>query len=78
MVQPSKSDPALWTLEERWHIFMDNVKDYAIFTLDPEGKIATWNEGAQWLATEVVGWNHLNQPTTALTDDSFSASSIMA
>lgn len=61
MVQPSKRDPTLWTLEERWQILMDNVKDYAIFMLDPEGKIATWNEGAQrilgYAEDEILGHN---------------------
>lgn len=36
-----------WSLEERWQILMDNIKDYAIFMLDPDGKIATWSEGAE-------------------------------
>ncbi len=47
MVQPAKRSPANWDLEERWQILMDNVKDYAIFMLDADGKIATWNEGAE-------------------------------
>lgn len=28
-------------------LFIHNVKDYAIFLLDPDGYIQTWNEGAQ-------------------------------
>lgn len=61
MAQPSKRDPGGWTLEERWQILMENVKDYAIFMLDPDGKIATWNEGAQrilgYTEEEILGHN---------------------
>ena len=28
-------------------LLVASVKDYAIFVLDPEGYITTWNEGAQ-------------------------------
>jgi two-component system, chemotaxis family, CheB/CheR fusion protein len=33
--------------EERFRLMVEGVKDYAIFMLDPEGKVATWNEGAR-------------------------------
>jgi PAS domain S-box-containing protein len=32
--------------EERFRLMVDNVSDYAIFMLDPEGHIASWNAGA--------------------------------
>src|SRR5690242_15668836 len=36
-----------------------SVRDYAIFALDPTGRIATWNPGAEaikgWRAEEIVG-----------------------
>ena len=32
--------------EERFRLLVEGVKDYAIFMLDPEGKVASWNEGA--------------------------------
>ncbi|MBY0471286.1 MASE1 domain-containing protein [bacterium] len=35
--------------EERFRLMVENVKDYAIMMLDPQGRIATWNEGAQHL-----------------------------
>lgn len=41
--------PQLWSDEERWHVLMENVKDYGIFMLDGSGKIATWNMGAERL-----------------------------
>ena len=45
--------------EERFRLLVDGVKDYAIFMLDPEGRVATWNEGAQrtmgYEAQEIAG-----------------------
>ena len=35
--------------EERYRLLVSAVKDYAIFMLFPDGKIATWNEGAERL-----------------------------
>lgn len=35
--------------EERFRMLVDGVKDYAIFMLDPEGHITSWNPGAQRL-----------------------------
>ena len=32
--------------EEHMHLLISEVKDYAIFMLDPEGRVASWNEGA--------------------------------
>ena len=33
--------------EERMRLLVESVKDYAIFMLDPDGRVATWNAGAQ-------------------------------
>jgi PAS domain S-box-containing protein len=45
--------------EQRLHMFIDSVSDYAIFMLDASGNIATWNTGAQRLkgytADEIIG-----------------------
>ncbi|MGE0525951.1 MAG: PAS domain S-box protein [Bdellovibrionales bacterium] len=45
--------------EERFRLLVSAVKDYAIFMLDPEGRVATWNEGARTLkgyqTSEVIG-----------------------
>jgi len=38
---------ALWRSEERFRLLVQAVKDYAIFMLDLEGRIATWNPGAE-------------------------------
>lgn len=45
--------------EERYKLFVDSVKDYAIIMLDPNGKVLSWNEGAERLkgykAEEILG-----------------------
>ncbi|HSY17048.1 MAG TPA: PAS domain S-box protein, partial [Candidatus Acidoferrales bacterium] len=49
--------------EERLRLLVENVKDYAIYMLDPEGKIVTWNTGAEqvegYRAEEIIG-KHLS------------------
>jgi PAS domain S-box-containing protein len=40
------AEEALRQNEERFRLLVDGVKDYAIFMLDPDGKVASWNEGA--------------------------------
>ena len=50
---------ALQESEERFRFLVENVQDYAIFMLDPQGFIVTWNRGAQRLkgysAEEIKG-----------------------
>ena len=45
--------------EERFRLLVASVKDYAIYRLDPEGNIASWNAGAQrikgYSAEEIIG-----------------------
>jgi PAS domain S-box-containing protein len=45
--------------EQRFRLFIDAVKDYAIFTLDPRGRVSSWNEGAfrlkGYTADEIIG-----------------------
>jgi len=45
--------------EERFRLLVSGVKDYAIFMLDPEGRISSWNAGAElvlgYRSNEVVG-----------------------
>jgi PAS domain S-box-containing protein len=45
--------------EQRFRLMVDVVRDYAIFMLDPGGRITSWNLGAQrskgWTAEEVMG-----------------------
>jgi PAS domain S-box-containing protein len=45
--------------EERFRLLIEDVKDYAIFMLDENGRIASWNAGAERLngykADEIIG-----------------------
>lgn len=45
--------------QELFRLLVSGVKDYAIFMLDPTGRVLTWNEGAQRLkgyrADEIIG-----------------------
>ncbi|WP_309892692.1 PAS domain-containing sensor histidine kinase [Archangium sp.] len=45
--------------DERFHLNLEDIKDYAIFRVDPEGRIASWNAGAERLkgytAREAIG-----------------------
>ncbi|WP_437756266.1 hybrid sensor histidine kinase/response regulator [Sorangium sp. So ce1389] len=53
------TEEALRRSEERFRLLVESVKDYAIFMLDPQGVITTWNRGAQELkgysAEEILG-----------------------
>ena len=50
---------ALRESEERFRLLVDGVQDYAIFMLDPEGRIVSWNSGAErtmgYAADEAIG-----------------------
>jgi PAS domain S-box-containing protein len=45
--------------EQIFKLLVDNVADYAIFMLNPDGNVMTWNEGAQrikgYAASEIIG-----------------------
>ena len=45
--------------EERFRLLVEAVEDYAIFMLDPDGYITSWNSGAQrskgYAADEIIG-----------------------
>jgi PAS domain S-box-containing protein len=50
---------ALRASEHQFQLLVQGVKDYAIFMLDPQGRITTWNSGAErikgYAADEVIG-----------------------
>ena len=54
-----ESKEALRASEERFRLLVNSVEDYAIFMLDTEGRIVSWNEGAERLygykADEISG-----------------------
>ncbi len=59
--EPPRQEPhaRLVEIEERFRLLVESVKDYAIFMLDPEGHISTWNPGAErikgWRQHEILG-----------------------
>src|SRR5688572_16929410 len=46
LTQRRKTEDALRRAEERFHHLVDAASDYAIFLLDAEGRVETWNTGA--------------------------------
>jgi PAS domain S-box-containing protein len=57
--QMLEKELALRRSEQRFQLFVEAVRDYAIFMLDPEGHVATWNRGAErikgYKASEIIG-----------------------
>jgi PAS domain S-box-containing protein len=45
--------------EERFRILLEGVEDYAVYMLDPEGRVTSWNTGAQRITgyerAEIIG-----------------------
>src|SRR6266851_5296001 len=52
-------EEALCKSEERFRMLVAGVKDYAIFMLDADGNVNSWNAGAEWMkgyrAEEIIG-----------------------
>jgi PAS domain S-box-containing protein len=55
----AEAEERLEEIEERFRLFVSNVKDYAILMLDQEGRVVSWNEGAErikgYRAEEIIG-----------------------
>ncbi|MHC3438410.1 PAS domain S-box protein [Natrialbaceae archaeon A-gly3] len=64
-----ESEQARWETDRRFRSLVDAVEEYAIFMLDPEGHVVSWNEGAERIkgynASEILG-EHFS---TFYTDD---------
>jgi PAS domain S-box-containing protein len=65
---PSQPMPKDWSSSsavqdsaEQFHILVDSVEEYAIYLLDPNGNVITWNTGAEnikgYSAEEIIGKN---------------------
>jgi len=59
ITERKRSEEALVQSEERFRLTVESVQDYAIFMLDCEGHVASWNAGAQrikgYSADEIIG-----------------------
>lgn len=58
-LERARAQGALRDSEERHRVILESALDYAIFTVDPGGRIQTWPPGAEavfgWSAEEAVG-----------------------
>jgi len=46
-IEPHSTEQKIRENEERFRLIEENVRDYAIFLLDPDGCISSWNVGAE-------------------------------
>src|SRR5580765_6479498 len=62
MSSTASSRIAALAAERRFQLLVDGVTDCAIYMLDPDGAIASWNSGAEritgYSAEEVIGQNY--------------------
>ena len=59
MTERRREEETLRQSEERYRALVSGVRDYAIFILDPDGFVTTWNAGAEYIkgyqAHEIIG-----------------------
>jgi PAS domain S-box-containing protein len=59
LARQAEAQRAIREAQERFRLLVDNIKDYAIFMIDAEGRVASWNSGAEHMlgysADEIVG-----------------------
>ncbi|HKQ29452.1 MAG TPA: PAS domain S-box protein [Burkholderiales bacterium] len=59
LTERRRQEESIRQSEERFRLLVEGVKDYAIYLLDPEGRIASWNAGAErikgYQSQEIIG-----------------------
>jgi PAS domain S-box-containing protein len=59
LTERREQEEKLHQSEERFRLMVENVRDFAIFMLDSQGRVASWNRGAQkikgYAPEEIIG-----------------------
>ncbi len=58
-VSPSVAGPRWQSAEQKFELLLNSIRDQAIYLLDPDGTVVTWNSGAErikgYSADEIIG-----------------------
>jgi PAS domain S-box-containing protein len=61
LTERKKAEEALKKSEQQFRLLVQGVTDYAIYMLDPEGFVSSWNPGAErikgYSSSEIIGQN---------------------
>jgi PAS domain S-box-containing protein len=69
VTEPKRAEEALRISEERLRLLLESAKDYAIVTFDGEGRVNSWNSGAE----RAFGYSEAEIPRSSGSPASFSS-----